>query len=97
MPNMPLVEGYSEFFILRDQETGAPLTGLPYTLTIAGEAFDGITDEHGHTRYAWTSQSDEIEVIPHPEQFMREIVNARYWDEDNAVKLDFSHTDKEDE
>ncbi|WP_272687114.1 type VI secretion system Vgr family protein [Providencia sp. PROV149] len=31
-PMMPLVEGFSEFFILKDQKTGQPLKNVPYTL-----------------------------------------------------------------
>jgi type VI secretion system secreted protein VgrG len=45
----------------------------------------------------WTRQSENIELIPHTEQFNRVLINARYWDEKSSVDLDFSRTNMEGE
>ncbi|PKE28528.1 type VI secretion system tip protein VgrG [Rahnella sp. AA] len=95
MPNMPFVEGYSEYFILQDQKTGEPLAGLPYTLSIDGREFEGVTDKNGYTQYAHTPESKNIEVNPHPELFNRMILNASYWDDATPLKLDFDKPTEE--
>ena len=90
MPVMPLAEGYSEYFVLQDQDTGQPLKNFPYTLNANGIDVSGKTNERGHTQYAWTRQSEQIELTPHPEQFNRVILDARYWDESEPLQLDFA-------
>ncbi|TBN93431.1 type VI secretion system tip protein VgrG [Salmonella enterica subsp. salamae serovar 13,22:z:-] len=90
LPVMPLVEGYSEYFVLQDQDTGQPLKNFPYTLNVNGIDVSGKTNERGHTQYAWTRQSEQIELTPHPEQFNRMILDARYWDESEPLQLDFA-------
>ncbi len=90
MPVMPLAEGYSEYFVLQDQDTGQPLKNFPYTLNANGIDVSGKTNEYGRTQYGWTRQSEQIELTPHPEQFNRMILDARYWDESEPLQLDFS-------
>ena len=90
MPVMPLAEGYSEYFILQDQDTGQPLKNFPYTLNVNGIDVNGKTNEYGHTQYGWTRQSEQIKLTPHPEQFNRMILDAKYWDEDEPLQLDFA-------
>lgn len=97
MPVMPLTEGYSEFFIIRDHKTGKPLKNFPYSLSVNGLTLTGKTDDKGQTQRGWTRQSEDIELTLHPEQFNRELINACYWDEDSAVDLDFSIANMEGE
>ncbi|MDI7559156.1 hypothetical protein QMW84_20955 [Cronobacter sakazakii] len=70
---MPIADGYSEFFIVRDQATNEPLAGFPYTLTFSGGTLRGETDANGETQRAWSKQSEEIALTPHPEHFRRNI------------------------
>ena len=90
MPVMPLAEGYSEYFIIQDQETGKPLKDFPYTLSVHGVDVNGKTDARGCTQYGWTAQSEDIVLTPYPEQFERMILDAKYWDEAEPLKLDFA-------
>ncbi|EOE6854746.1 type VI secretion system Vgr family protein [Cronobacter sakazakii] len=96
MPVMPIADGYSEFFIVRDQTTNKPLAGFPYTLTFSGGTLRGETDANGETLRAWSKQSEEIALTPHPEQFRRECFSASYWDSRTSLSLDFSDYDKEE-
>ncbi|WP_114195739.1 type VI secretion system Vgr family protein [Edaphovirga cremea] len=96
MPVVPLADGYSEFFIIRDQQTGEPLKAFPYTLSVSGSTISGKTSNKGQTQRGWSRQSEEIELIPHPEQFHRELFSASYWDNTASLPLDFSDTDKEE-
>ncbi|QBX83323.1 type VI secretion system Vgr family protein [Citrobacter tructae] len=96
MPVMPIAEGYSEFFTLRDQKTNEPLAGFPYTLSFSGTTLSGKTSDNGQTQRAWTHQSEKIELTPHPEQFRRELFCGSYWDASTSLPLDFSDNDKEE-
>jgi len=97
MPVMPIAEGYSEFFTLRDQKSDKPLADFPYTLSFSGTTLSGKTSNKGKTQRAWSQQSEEIALILHPEQFRRALFNARYWDTSASLPLDFSDSDKEDD
>ena len=96
LPMMPLADGYSEYFVLRDQKTGKPLKDFPYSLSVGGAMHHGTTDDRGHTRRGWSRQSEEIEVTPHPDQFRREWLTACYWDAATTLPLDFSTPEHED-
>lgn len=96
MPVMPVVDGYSEYFVIRDQKTGRPLKDFPYTLSVHGAEVGGKTDERGRTQYGWTSQSEEIVLTPHPEQFNRLILDGCYWDTAAPLPLDFPEDKQED-
>jgi uncharacterized Zn-binding protein involved in type VI secretion len=51
---------YDMHFLLKDKNTGAPLAGLPYRITLAsGEEVTGTTDKTGHTQKV---KSDSAEV-----------------------------------
>ena len=97
LPVMPLTEGFREYFIIHDQKTGKPLENFPYTLNVNGNELSGKTNTQGCTQCGWTRQSENIELIPHTEQFNRVLINARYWDEKSSVDLDFSRTNMEGE
>nr|WP_246490815.1 PAAR domain-containing protein [Chitinivorax tropicus] len=58
---------FQEHFILHDNITGKPLTGVPYTIrTGEGRAFTGETDEQGRTDVVWTDSPLPVEVVAHP-------------------------------
>nr|WP_234008524.1 hypothetical protein [Cronobacter sakazakii] len=92
MPVMPIADGYSEFFIVRDQVTNKPLAGFPYTLTFSGGTLRGETDANGETLRAWSKQSEEIALTPHPEHFRRECFSASYWDSRTRCRSIFQIT-----
>ncbi|ELY3999838.1 type VI secretion system tip protein VgrG [Cronobacter dublinensis] len=96
MPVMPIADGYSEFFIVRDQATDKPLAGFPYTLTFSGVTLCGKTDDSGHTQRAWSGQSEAISLTPHTDQFRRALLHASYWDSRASLSLDFSDYTKEE-
>ncbi len=35
-------------------------------------------------------ESEQIKLTPHPEQFNRMILDAKYWDKDEPLQLDFA-------
>ncbi|MEC5317868.1 type VI secretion system tip protein VgrG, partial [Brenneria populi subsp. brevivirga] len=96
-PNMPLAKGYSEHFIIKDQETGEPLAGVPYTIAYQQQQITGITDNQGKTTAVYSLQPEQLTLQPHIERFNRQFLQASYWDDDRALNIDFSRTDKEDE
>ena len=96
LPAMPVVDGYSEFFTVRDQRTDKPLADFPYTLSFAGTTVSGKTRHNGQTQRVWSRQSEKIELTPHPEQFRRELFSASYWDASTSLSLDFSDNDQEE-
>ena len=58
---------FQEHFILRNNETGEPLAGVPYTVqTGDGRSVTGETDSQGRTEIVWTDSPKPIEVIAHP-------------------------------
>jgi len=58
---------FQEHFILRNNETGEPLAGVPYTIqTGDGMSITGETDSQGRTGVVWTDSPKPIEVIAHP-------------------------------
>jgi uncharacterized Zn-binding protein involved in type VI secretion len=58
---------FQEHFTLRNNETGAPLAGVPYTIkTGDGNTFEGETDAQGRTSVVWTDSPQAIEVVAHP-------------------------------
>lgn len=59
---------FQEHFILRNNETGEPLAGVPYTIeTGDGQSVAGETDSQGRTEIVWTDSPKPIEVIAHPQ------------------------------
>ncbi|MBD2805022.1 type VI secretion system tip protein VgrG [Xenorhabdus sp. ZM] len=96
MPHMPLVEGYSQYFVIQDQKTGKELKHFPYTLYVNDQKIEGVTNEKGHTQRAYTTESESIELVTHSELFNREHFQASYWDIDAPLKLDFSKTEKKE-
>lgn len=91
-PNVPNVDGCSEFFTLSDQKTNQPLANFPYTLSWSGQDISGHTDERGNTQAIYTASSEPISVQPHPERVDRLLVEAAYWDSDTPLSLDFNRT-----
>jgi len=58
---------FQEHFVLRNNETGEPLVGVPYTIrTGDGLSIAGETDSQGRTEVIWTESSKPIEVIAEP-------------------------------
>ena len=96
MPVMPLADGYSEYFILRDQKTGAPLKNFPYSLSYGGRTFHDKTGDDGRTQRGWSIQSEELELTPHPERYQRQLLHASYWDAGGKLALDFPDNDREE-
>ncbi|MEE3664439.1 DUF2345 domain-containing protein, partial [Brenneria sp. g21c3] len=97
LPNMPLVDGCSEHFIITDQATGEPLAGVPYSIAYQQQQITGISDKQGKTIAVYSRQPEPLTLRPHIEQFNRECLNASYWDDATPLKIDFSRTDKKDE
>ncbi|WP_347254096.1 type VI secretion system tip protein VgrG [Leminorella grimontii] len=89
-PNVPNVDGFSEYFTLNDQKTRRPLSNFPYTLSWSGQDISGHTDESGNTQAIYTSSSETISVQPHPERVDRMLIDAAYWDDDTPLTLDFN-------
>lgn len=64
-PKPPL--RFQEHFILKNNETGEPLVGVPYTIkTGDGKVFEGETDGEGRTEIVWSDSPKPVEVIAHP-------------------------------
>lgn len=58
---------FQEHFVLRNNETGEPLPGVPYTIkTGDGKTFEGETDAQGRTDVVWTDSPLPVEVVAHP-------------------------------
>lgn len=58
---------FQEHFVLRNNETGEPLAGVPYTIkTGDGKTFEGETDAQGRTDVVWTDSPLPVEVVAHP-------------------------------
>lgn len=58
---------FQEHFVLRNNETGAPKTGVPYTITTGeGNIFEGETDAEGRTGVVWTDSPLPVEVVTRP-------------------------------
>ena len=58
---------FQEHFILRNNETGEPLAGVPYTVkTGDGRSVTGETDSQGRTEIVWADSPKPIEVVAHP-------------------------------
>ena len=58
---------FQEHFILRNNETGEVMVGLPYTIkTGDGQLFEGLTDALGRTDVVWTDSPLPVEVVTHP-------------------------------
>lgn len=58
---------FQEHFILRNNGTGEPLAGVPYTIrTDDGKVYKGQTDAQGRTDVVWTDSAKPIEFIAHP-------------------------------
>ncbi|WP_228893251.1 type VI secretion system Vgr family protein [Pseudoduganella aquatica] len=57
-----------ERIVLHHSQTGKPVVGRRYTLTLAdGSSIDGVTDELGRTELVNSDDLGDIEVIIHPE------------------------------
>ncbi|MYN06172.1 type VI secretion system tip protein VgrG [Massilia sp. FT127W] len=57
-----------ERIVLHHSQTGKPVVGRRYTLTLAdGSSVDGVTDEQGRTELVNSDDLGDIEVIIHPE------------------------------
>jgi len=60
---------FQEHFVLRNNETGELLAGVPYTIkTNEGNVYRGETDAEGRTDVVWTDSPLPVEVITHPTQ-----------------------------
>ncbi len=58
---------FQEHFVLRNNETGEPLAGVPYTVkTGDGKIHEGETDAQGRTDVVWTDSPKPIEVVAIP-------------------------------
>lgn len=58
---------FQEHFVLRNNETGEPLAGVPYTVSTGdGKTFEGETDAEGRTDVVWTDSPLPVEVVAHP-------------------------------
>lgn len=59
-------EGYDQYFLLRDQQTGDPLPDRHYRLTFNGKTIEGKTDADGKTATVAADDPSEvvIEVMP---------------------------------
>ena len=59
-------DGYDQHFLLRDQQTGAPLSNRHYRLSCNGKTIEGNTDAEGKTaKLAADDPSDVlIEIMP---------------------------------
>lgn len=66
------------------------MKNFPYTLNANGIDVNGKTNEYGRTQYGWTRQSEQIKLTLHHEQFNRMILDAKDWDEDEPLQLDFA-------
>ncbi|OTP80966.1 hypothetical protein B5S40_13925, partial [Gilliamella apicola] len=87
--SLPYVNGYSEFFILTDHETGKPLPFHPYQIEINGQIVSGITDAKGHTRRIFTENPETI-VGEALENKSQNTFEARHIATGKRVKLDFN-------
>jgi uncharacterized Zn-binding protein involved in type VI secretion len=57
---------FQEHFVLRSSETGAPISGVPYTIkTGDGRTIEGETDVLGRTDVVWTDSPLPVEVVIH--------------------------------
>ncbi|HSX69881.1 MAG TPA: PAAR domain-containing protein [Pseudomonas sp.] len=55
---------FDEFFVLLDQDSGAPLSGIPYVLRSAsGKEIHGITGTDGKTEKLSSSSAETIELV----------------------------------
>jgi hypothetical protein len=57
---------FQEHFVLRNNQTGELLAGVPYTIkTGDGKTIKGETDEQGRTDVVWTDSPLPVEVVVH--------------------------------
>lgn len=55
---------FDEFFVLHDQDSGAPLSGVPYIIRSAsGKEMHGVTDVNGRTGKFCSSSAETIELV----------------------------------
>ena len=62
--SMDITGVFDEFFVLRDQDSGAPLSGISYVLRSAsGKEIHGITGADGKTDKLCSSSAETIELV----------------------------------
>jgi uncharacterized Zn-binding protein involved in type VI secretion len=80
-PMPKLAPRFQEHFVLHNNETGAPLPGIPYTVkTGDGTTIQGTTDAQGRTGIVWTDSPLPVELIAHPK--MDENADPYHFDDD---------------
>lgn len=55
---------FDEFFVLCDQDSGAPLSGVPYIVrSTTGKELHGVTDADGKTAKFSSSSAETVELV----------------------------------
>jgi uncharacterized Zn-binding protein involved in type VI secretion len=63
-------EGYDQHFVLRDQQTGQPLSSRHYRLTFNGKTIEGKTDTDGRTERVVADDPSEVTIEIMPEAYV---------------------------
>ena len=93
--NLPNADSYSEFFILKNHDTGKIMPFHPYEIDINGKLFTGITDEQGRTQRLFTDKSQILSGVA-LEKEQGESFDARHKQTGKIVKLKFSECNKDE-
>lgn len=87
-----------EFFVLRNQETGAALPDHPYEIQRgSGHTLRARTDAEGKTQVVQSADAEPLQVKALADETNLETFTAGYWDDFSSLQIDFTRNPTSDE